>query len=121
MMKKLLISLLLLSGMHSYAQEIKTAFIPYLANVEQPNGTFGQDEKGGFICYGTLSRVSKIFGNQVEFTCSGKKVDIATHVKQNLKGDYLGSNFIYENPSLYYNQGIYSLKPDITGLIVYYK
>jgi hypothetical protein len=120
-MKKLLITLLLLSGMHSYAQEVKTAFIPHIANVEQPNGTFGQDEKGGFICYGTISRIPQRLWDQVEFTCSGKKVDVPTHVKHILKGDYLGANFAYENPSLYYNKGIYSLRPDITGLIVYYK
>lgn len=120
-MKKILLSLFLAVSLNSYAQEIKSTFIPHITDEEYLAGTWGQDEKGGFICYGTLSKNIKFGGlGAASFNCKGQKVIIADHVKNKINKEYLGVNFLYYNPTIYRDRG-YTISPDITGIIVYYK
>lgn len=122
-MKKLFISAAFLIVCNVHAGEIKTAFIPHVTNQPHLSGVYGQDDQGGFVCYGTITAIPKMISAQQHFTCSGKKITIASYVKDTLPGTYIGSTLLYANPVLPLAPGRYAINPytpGITGIMFYY-
>lgn len=123
-MKKVITAVLFsLVSIAVQAQEVKTYLIPFIPNKEIKTGVMGHDENGPFICKGTVTPEERnVFSVAFIMLCNGEKVSLKDFVKEELKGTYIASNYVYENPRLYDARTNWMVSSkSITGLAIYFK